>query len=61
MILGGVQNIQKVMGQWGCFIVGLLYSEEYPTHEAAAKREIQIKRWGREKKLNLIKYGKLVK
>jgi putative endonuclease len=31
------------------------YSEEYSTRSAAAKREAQIKRWSRTKKLALIK------
>ncbi|MEA3493867.1 MAG: GIY-YIG nuclease family protein [Candidatus Margulisiibacteriota bacterium] len=31
------------------------YSEEHPNRSAATKREIQIKRWSRTKKLALIK------
>ena len=35
--------------------VRIRYSEEYPTRSQAAKREFQIKRWSRAKKLALIK------
>jgi putative endonuclease len=34
--------------------VELVYQESHPTRSAASKREIQIKRWTREKKLELI-------
>lgn len=34
--------------------VELVYFEEYPTKEEAAKREYQLKGWSREKKENLI-------
>jgi len=33
----------------------LLYSEECEDHKAAAQREVEIKGWSREKKLNLLK------
>jgi putative endonuclease len=36
----------------------LVYSEEYPTLLEARRREKQIKGWKREKKENLIKFGK---
>lgn len=36
----------------------LVYSEEFPTLLQARKRESQIKGWRREKKENLIKFGK---
>jgi len=36
----------------------LLYSEQFETKSEALKREDQIKGWRREKKLNLIKFGK---
>lgn len=36
----------------------LVYSEEYPTLIEARRRERQIKGWRREKKENLIKFGK---
>lgn len=36
----------------------LIYSESYPSLIAARRREKQIKGWRREKKENLIKYGK---
>lgn len=36
------------------------YFEEYPTKSAAAKREAQIKRWSRTKKLALIKGDKVI-
>jgi len=36
----------------------LVYSEEFPTLLEARRRERQIKGWRREKKENLIKFGK---
>ena len=36
----------------------LVYSEKFPTLLNARRREKQIKGWRREKKENLIKYGK---
>jgi putative endonuclease len=36
----------------------LVYSEEFLTSLEARRREKQIKSWGREKKDNLIKFGK---
>ncbi|MBU3978512.1 GIY-YIG nuclease family protein [Patescibacteria group bacterium] len=36
----------------------LVYQEKYPTLIDARKREKQIKGWRREKKENLIKFGK---
>lgn len=36
----------------------LVYSETFSTHLAARRRENQIKGWRREKKENLIKFGK---
>jgi putative endonuclease len=35
--------------------VKLIYQEEYQSHTEAAQREFEIKGYGREKKLNLIK------
>jgi len=35
--------------------VRLLYEESYPDRSSASKRENQIHRWSREKKLQLIK------
>lgn len=40
--------------------VKLVYLEKYQTLNKAFKREFQIKGWSREKKENLIKYGKPV-
>lgn len=40
--------------------IQLLYSEIFTTKQEAFKRERQIKGWRREKKLNLIKFGKSV-
>lgn len=37
---------------------GLVYFEDYRTLIEARRRETQIKGWRREKKDNLIKYGK---
>jgi putative endonuclease len=36
----------------------LLYSEKFLTRSEALKREAEIKKWRKEKKLNLIKSGK---
>ena len=36
----------------------LVYQEEFQTYIEARKRESQIKGWRREKKENLIKFGK---
>ena len=41
--------------------VKLLYSEKYPTKSEALKREIQIKRWKRSKKLALVNFNKKAK
>jgi putative endonuclease len=38
--------------------VELLYTEAFPTKREALDRERQIKGWRREKKINLIKFGK---
>lgn len=38
----------------------LVYQEEFLTHLEARRRESQIKGWRREKKENLIKFGKPV-
>ncbi len=34
--------------------VGVLYTEEQPNRSSALKRELEIKKWPREKKLELI-------
>ncbi|OHA98028.1 MAG: hypothetical protein A3F20_03360 [Candidatus Zambryskibacteria bacterium RIFCSPHIGHO2_12_FULL_39_21] len=58
----GQHNISK----WGAHYtkirrpVKLLYSETFKTLKEARRREIEIKSWKREKKLNLIKFSKLV-
>lgn len=39
-------------------VVKVLYTEKYSSKSLALKREAQIKGWRREKKLNLIKFGK---
>lgn len=38
--------------------IKLLYHEKFLNKAEAAKREKQIKGWRREKKLNLVKFGK---
>ena len=48
---GMTTNLRKRMRQHGA---RLLYSEEHPTEESASRREQQIKRWRRSKKLGLI-------
>lgn len=40
--------------------IKLLYSERYKIKREALSREKQIKGWRREKKMNLIKFGKPV-
>ena len=37
--------------------VKILYSEKFETKSEALKREAEIKRWRREKKLNQVKFG----
>ena len=37
--------------------VKLVYYEEYRTKEEAIQRETQLKKWSRQKKINLIKYN----
>jgi len=41
-------------------VIKVLYTEKYASKSLALKREAQIKGWRREKKLNLIKFGKPV-
>lgn len=38
-------------------VLKVVYTEEYPNRSSALKREAQIKRWKREKKLELINKG----
>ncbi len=40
-------------------VVKILYTEQHLNRSSALKREAQIKGWRRQKKLNLIKFGKL--
>ncbi|PID70604.1 hypothetical protein CSB37_00760 [bacterium DOLZORAL124_38_8] len=37
--------------------VRIVYSESFASRKDAVKREMQIKKWRREKKENLIKFG----
>lgn len=39
-------------------VIKIVYTEQYPDRSSALKREAQIKGWRREKKLNLIRFGK---
>jgi putative endonuclease len=39
-------------------VKNIVYTEEVPSQSEALKREAQIKGWRKEKKLNLIKFGK---
>ncbi|MBI2068907.1 MAG: GIY-YIG nuclease family protein [Candidatus Yanofskybacteria bacterium] len=41
-------------------VVKVLYTENHKDRSSALTREAQIKGWRREKKLNLIKFGKPV-
>lgn len=36
----------------------IVYTEQFPDRSSAQKREAQIKGWTRQKKLNLINFGK---
>ncbi len=36
-------------------VVKVVYSEKHPNRSSASKRESEIKKWGREEKLGLIK------
>lgn len=36
----------------------VIYTENFPTLQEARKRETQIKKWRRDKKENLIRFGK---
>lgn len=39
-------------------VVRIVYTEQYPDRSSALKREAEIKGWRREKKLNLIRFGR---
>ncbi|HEY4489975.1 MAG TPA: GIY-YIG nuclease family protein [Candidatus Paceibacterota bacterium] len=41
-------------------VVSVLYTEKHQDRSSALKREAQLKGWRREKKLNLIEFGKPV-
>ena len=67
--VGCTNNLGKRLKQhneskWGAHYtkirrpVILKYSEEFKTLKEARQREIEIKSWRREKKINLIKFGK---
>ena len=65
---GVTDNIQKRFkrhksgtGGWHTHLypaIELLRAERFETKQEALKRERQIKGWRREKKINLIKFGK---
>ena len=48
---GGAYTRAKQVGR-------ILYTETFKTRGEASKRESEIKGWRREKKLNLIKFGR---
>jgi len=67
--IGCTNNLEKRVKQhneskWGAHYtkihrpVILKYSEEFKTLKEARRREGEIKGWRREKKINLIKFGK---
>jgi len=67
--IGCTNNLEKRIKQhnvsrWGAHYtkirrpVILKYSEEFKTLKEARQREVEIKGWRKEKKLNLIKFGK---
>ncbi len=69
--VGCTNNLKKRIkehneSKWGAHFtkirrpVTLKYSEEFKTLKGAMHRESEIKGWRREKKLNLIKFGKPV-
>jgi putative endonuclease len=39
-------------------VIRVVYTEQYPDRSSALKREAQVKGWTRQKKLNLIKFGR---
>ncbi|HEY4520905.1 MAG TPA: GIY-YIG nuclease family protein [Candidatus Paceibacterota bacterium] len=39
--------------------VKILYTEQHQSRSAASKREAEIKRWSRQKKLKLIRFGRM--
>lgn len=39
-------------------VVRIVYTEEHPDRSSALKRELQIKGWTRQKKLDLIQFGR---
>ena len=69
--VGCTNNLEKRIKQhneskWGAHYtkirrpVILKHSEEFETLKTARRREAEIKGWRREKKLNLIKFGKQI-
>lgn len=67
--VGCTNNLAKRLEQhnnseWGAHYtkirrpVTLKYSEEFNTLKEARRREVEIKGWRREKKINLIKFSK---
>jgi len=71
LYVGCTNNIEKRLKQhndskWGAHYtkirrpVVLKYKENFKTLKEARGRESEIKYWRREKKLNLIRYGKTI-
>jgi putative endonuclease len=69
--IGCTNNLEKRIKQhneskWGAYYtkirrpVILKYSEEFKILKEARQREAEIKGWRKEKKLNLIKFGKSI-
>jgi len=69
LYVGCTNNLNKRIKQhndyeWGAHYtkirrpVTLKYSETFKTLKAARRRETELKGWRREKKINLIKFGK---
>jgi putative endonuclease len=69
LYVGCTNNLKRRLEQhnnskWGAHYtktrrpVKLLYSETFPTLKEARRREMEIKGWRREKKLDLIKFSK---
>ncbi len=69
--VGCTNNLEKRLKQhnnskWGAHYtkirrpVNLRYSEDFKTLKGARRRESELKGWRREKKLNLIEFGKSI-
>ena len=69
LYVGCTNNLERRMKQhnnskWGAHYTKirrpatLIHSEKFETFTEARRREMEVKGWRREKKINLIKFGK---